>query len=605
MPKPRLQIDGHTFRDLNNNGKLDIYEDQRQPIEARVDDLLSQMNLAEKAGIMFHHMIVVGEGGSVVEGMGMFGPFSTKALVIDKHVVNAGLMGVRATDEMVTWHNAVQQMAEDARLGIPLSFSTDPRHGVSQHDLNNEGNPHFSGWPEPIGLAATNDAELVRAFGDIARQEYRAVGIHIALHPMGDLATEPRWARIVGTFGEDAERSARLTAAYVRGFQGDQIGAHSVLCMTKHFPGGGPQQDGDDPHFVYGREQVYPGNNFDYHLIPFAAALNAGTAQIMPYYGMPVGTQYEEVGFGYNKSILTTLLREKYQFDGVICTDWGLLTDMHLPGGVVWAARAWGVEHLTPIERVKKALDAGVDQFGGEECPELVVELVERGQISMARIDQSVRRILRDKFRQGLFDNPYLDRTQSLATAGRADFRAAGARAQRKAVVPLHNRQKLLPLTGHINVYVQGMKREVVAQYATVVDDPAEADEAIVRIQAPYYLRDTGIFLEKMFHTGDLDFTPEALRPIIDLCTNTPTIVDIYLDRPAVIPEINAASAALIGSFGSDDAALCDIIFGRVSPSGTLPFELPSSMAAVRAQKEDVPYDSLNPLYPFGHGLTW
>ena len=234
-----------------------------------------------------------------------------------------------------------------------------------------------------------------------------------------------------------------------------------------------------------------------------------------------------------------------------------------------------------------------------------MVELVERGQISMARIDQSVRRILRDKFRQGLFDNPYLDRTQSLATAGRADFRAAGARAQRKAVVPLHNRQKLLPLTGHINVYVQGMKREVVAQYATVVDDPAEADVAIVRIQAPYYLRDTGIFLEKMFHTGDLDFTPEALRPIIDLCTNTPTIVDIYLDRPAVIPEINAASAALIGSFGSDDAALCDIIFGRVSPSGTLPFELPSSMAAVRAQKEDVPYDSLNPLYPFGHGLTW
>ena len=605
MPKPRLHIDGHTFRDLNNNGKLDIYEDHRQPIEARVEDLLSQMNLAEKAGIMFHHIIVVGEGGSVVEGMGMFGPFSTKRLLIDKHVVNAGLMGVRDTAEMVTWHNAVQQLAEDARMGIPLSFSTDPRHGVSQHDLNNEGNPHFSGWPEPIGLGATNDAELVRQFGDIARQEYRAVGIHIALHPMGDLATEPRWARIVGTFGEDAERSARLTAAYVQGFQGAQIGAQSVLCMTKHFPGGGPQMDGDDAHFAYGREQVYPGNNFDYHLIPFEAALKAGTAQIMPYYGMPVGTQYEEVGFGYNKSILTTLLREKYQFDGVICTDWGLLTDMPLPTGATWVARAWGVEHLTPLERVKKALDAGVDQFGGEECPELVVELVERGQISMARIDQSVRRILRDKFRQGLFDNPYLDRDHALATAGRAEFRAAGERAQRKAVVPLHNRQHLMPLAAGTKVYVAGMNRDVVAQYATVVDDPAEADVAIMRIQTPYYLRDTGIFLEKMFHTGDLDFTPEALRPIIDLCTKVPTIVDIYLDRPAVIPEINAAAAALIGSFGSSDAALCDIVFGRIAPSGTLPFELPSSMAAVRAQKEDVPYDSQDPLYPFGHGLTW
>ena len=148
----------------------------------------------------------------------------------------------------------------------------------------------FSQWPEPIGLAATGDAALVQQFGDIARQEYLAVGIRVALHPMADLATEPRWARINGTFGEDAELASRMVSAYIRGFQGEKLGPHSVACMTKHFPGGGPQKDGEDPHFSYGKDQVYPGNNFDYHLIPFEAAFQAGTAQIMPYYGMPVGT---------------------------------------------------------------------------------------------------------------------------------------------------------------------------------------------------------------------------------------------------------------------------------------------------------------------------
>ena len=130
-----------------------------------------------------------------------------------------------------------------------------------------------------------------------------------------------------GTFGEDAELAARLVAAYIRGFQGESLGPDSVACMTKHFPGGGPQHDGEDPHFPYGREQVYPGGNFDYHLIPFEAALAAGTAQIMPYYGMPVGTALEEVGFGFNRGVITALLRERYGFDGVVCTDWGLLND--------------------------------------------------------------------------------------------------------------------------------------------------------------------------------------------------------------------------------------------------------------------------------------
>lgn len=605
MPAPRITVDGHTFRDLNKNGTLDVYEDHRQPLEARVDDLLAQMNLAEKAGLMFQNFVMMDDDGGITEGMGMWGPFSTKAEMFDKHITQNGTMRVLAPEAMVRWHNAMQLHAEETRLGIPYQFSTDPRHGVGQIDLNNQGTPYFSAWPEPIGLAAINDEAVTEQFGDIARQEYRAMGLHIALHPMGDLATEPRWSRIVGTFGEDAERSARMTAAYVRGFQGKEIGPHSVLCMTKHFPGGGPQLDGHDPHFEFGREQVYPGNNFDYHLIPFEAAFAAGTAQIMPYYGMPIGTQYEEVGFSYNKGIITGLLREKYGFDGVICTDWGLITDTTALPGPVWVARAWGVEHLTPIERVKYALEAGVDQFGGETCTELVIALVESGQVSMERIDQSCRRILRDKFRQGLFDNPYINLNETLKIAGNPEFRAAGEAAQRRAIVPLHNHGNLLPVRQRVKVYVEGMNAEIVNQYADVVEQPEVADMALIRIKTPYYPREGGVFLEQMFHSGDLDFKGEALQRILDLLAKVPTIVDIYLDRPAVIPEINAAAAGLIGSFGASDAALCDIVFGKVTPSGTLPFELPSSMVAVANQKEDLPYDSADPLYPFGHGLTW
>jgi beta-glucosidase len=605
MPAPRLIIDGQTYRDLNKNGKLDVYEDSRQPIEARVADLLGQMNLAEKAGLMFQNFVTMNDDGSITEGMGLWGPYSTKAEMFDKHITQNGLMRVLEPHAMVRWHNTMQQHAEDTRLGIPYQFSTDPRHGVGQDDLNNQGNPHFSAWPEPIGLAAINDEAVTEQFGAIARQEYRSMGIHIALHPMGDLATEPRWSRIVGTFGEDAQRSARMTAAYVRGFQGHMVGTDSVLCMTKHFPGGGPQLDGHDPHFEFGREQVYPGNNFDYHLIPFEAAFAAGTAQIMPYYGMPIGTQYEEVGFSYNKGIITELLRNKYGFDGVVCTDWGLITDTTGLPGPVWAARAWGVEHLTPIERVKRVLEAGVDQFGGEICTDLVIELVENGQVSMERIDQSCRRILRDKFRQGLFDNPYLDINDTLQIAGNPAFRTAGEIAQRRAIVPLHNQANLLPVRQPVKVYVEGMDRDVVAQYAEIVDAPEQADLALIRIKTPYYHREGGVFLEKMFHSGDLDFTPEALAPIIALCQKVPTIVDIYLDRPAVIPQINTAAAGLIGNFGSNDAALCDVVFGKFAPTGTLPFELPSSMDAVRAQKEDLPYDSVDPLFGFGHGLHW
>ena len=332
----------------------------------------------------------------------------------------------------------------------------------------------------------------------------------------------------------------------------------------------------------------------------------AGTAQIMPYYGVPMDQTSENVGFAFNKDIITGLLRNKYHFEGVVCTDWGLVTDVD-NFMISMKARAHGAMHLKPEERMLKIIDAGVDQFGGESCPEMLIELVKTGKVTEERINQSVRRILRDKFRLGLFANPYVDVEQALATVGRADFRDLGAATQRKSLVLLKNGTikgaKALPLKPGLKIYVKGFDKKVAAQYAVVVDQPEAADVAIIRLDAPY-IPAKG-FIEGLFHHGDLDFKDPKKQEVLDLLRKVPTIVNLYLDRPAVVPEIAAQSAGLIANFGAMDAALLDVIFGKAAPMGKLPIELPSSMEAVRNQKEDVPYDSKDPLFPFGFGLSY
>jgi beta-glucosidase len=608
-PAPLLVHEGHTFRDLNKNGRLDPYEDSRLPIEERITDLLAQMTLEEKAGLMFHTIMPVGQDGHLVEQPSMFSPLPTSYFVSEKLINHFNVHQLPSPRLAAEWHNRLQSLAESTRLGIPITLSSDPRHAFSHNVMTNIQADAFSLWPEPIGLAASNDEALVTGFADIARQEYLAVGIRAALHPMADLATEPRWARINGTFGEDAALSARMVSAYIQGFQGPAIGPQSVACMTKHFPGGGPQKDGLDAHFSYGKEQVYPGNNFDYHLLPFEAAFRAGTAQIMPYYGQPIGLPIEEVGFGFNKVVITTLLREKYGFDGVVCTDWGLINPVMHGDEVFMEARAWGVEHLTPHQRMQKALEAGVDQFGGEACPEIIVALVRQGLVSEERINQSARRLLRDKFRLGLFDAPFVDPDLAAQVVGCENFRHAGELAQRKSIVLLKNApiaaEPALPLAPGKRIYVEGIDPAAVSPFGQVVSSVDQADIAILRLNTPSQPNQAMGFFASFFHEGDLDFKEPELARILAILDQVPTIVDIYLDRPAVIPEISSRCAALLGSFGSNDTALLDVIFGRSRPTARLPFELPASMEAVRRQKEDLPYDSGNPLYPFGHGLTY
>lgn len=573
------------------------FQDATLPVAQRVEDLLSRLTLADKAGLMFHDVLPFAAGT---------GP--AHELIGGRRLNHFNILGaaVNARD-LASWHNSLQEMALATGPGIPMTLSTDPRHAYTDNPGTSALAGPFSQWPEALGFAAVGDPDAVEEFANTARQEYLAVGIRSALHPQVDVFTEPRWSRGGMTFGESAEMAATLVGAYVRGFQTGTFGPASVSTMTKHFPGGGPQLSGEDPHFSYGREQVYPGGNFDYHLLPFKAAIAAGSRQMMPYYGMPVGTEYEEVGFGFNKGILTDLLRDELGFDGLVCTDWGILTEGDIFGRV-FPARAWGVEDLTPEERLLKALDAGVDQFGGESCVELMIAAVRAGKLSEARLDASARKLLAEKFLLGLFENPFVNADAADAAVGTPAFRAAGKAMQRRSYTLLQNREvdgaPLLPLNADrpTNVYVEGISAEDLGPAFTVVVTPEQADVAILRLRTPFEVRGPGF--ESFFHCGNLAFAPEDVERLTAICRAVPTIIDINLERPAVIPELAEHAAALLANFGSDADALMDVLTGRAAPEGKLPFDLPRSMAAVEASREDVPFDTEDPVFRYGHGLS-
>ena len=585
---------------------ISAYKNAQLPTTERVEDLLSRMTLEEKAGQLFHTMIFQGENGQLSGANADLGLASTEDMVGNALMTHFNLVGaIHDASGTAEWHNRLQERALETRLGIPISLSSDPRN----HFTENVGTSFTAGvlsqWPETLGLAALRSPDLVQKFADIARQEYLALGLRVALHPQIDLATEPRWCRINATFGEDAELAGDLVEAYIRGFQGESFGPHSVATITKHFPGGGPQKDGEDPHFPYGKEQVYPGDNFDYHLKPFLKAIAAGTTQMMPYYGQPVGTEHEEVGFAFNKGIITGLLRTKLGFEGIVCTDWGLVTDASIMGQSM-PARAWGCESLSEIDKAKKILDAGCDQFGGEAKPELIVQLVREGRTPESRIDESVRRLLAEKFALGLFDNPFVDVESASQIVGKREFCDEGDVAQRHSYTLLTNKGGILPLKSIYmkKVYTEGMAPAVLAKYgALVTTKPESAELAILRLRAPFEPR-TGGF-EAFFHAGSLDYPASEKARLAHIFSVVPTIVDMYLDRPAIIPEIANEAQALLASYGSSAHALMDVLNGDFVPQGKLPFDMPSSTKAVEESRSDVPYDTKEPLFRFGHGLSY
>jgi beta-glucosidase len=617
------------FKDLNRNGLLDRYEDWRLSPAQRARDLVARMTLAEKAGTMMHG--TARSLGGPMASAGMGGQYDTaaiRALIDSVKVTN--LITRLNTDPraLAVQNNVLQAIAERTRLGIPVTISTDPRNhfqylpGVSSRTT-------FSQWPEALGFAAIDDTALTRRFGDVARQEYRAVGIHMALSPQADLATEPRWPRVAGTFGEDADLAGRQVRAYVVGFQhgANGVDSNGVVTVVKHWVGYGAAKDGWDSHTYYGRFATFSGDNLIYHVRPFLSAFAAHVGGVMPTYSVLEhatwdGKPIEQVGAGFNRQLLTDMLRRHYGFQGVIVTDWAITSDCAArcengaPAGerpsFADVGMPWGVEDLTMRARFVKAVQAGVDEFGGTERADLLVDAVHAGELSEAELDSSVVRILTQKFAQGLFEHPFVNPDSAARLVGNPAFLAAGLDAQRRALVLLENKNRVLPLRAPrgraLRVYVHGISADAATREGwTIVTDPKQADVAIVRLSAPFERLHPQYVFGQFFHEGSLAFQDgdpdyEAFK---QASAAVPTIVTVYLERPAILTPLKDRASALIANFGVSDAALIDVLTGRARPAGKLPFELPSSMEAVQTQRSDVPHDSARPLYPFGFGRSY
>ncbi|MEV0381700.1 glycoside hydrolase family 3 N-terminal domain-containing protein [Nonomuraea sp. NPDC050643] len=598
---------GTRFRDLNGNGTMEPYEDPRLPTAERVADLVARLSLAEKAGLMFHTQVVATADGQVSDVPIRPGRAGAAGLVGGKLITHLNVTEMPGSREMARWQNALQELAARSPHGIPVTLSTDPRHGFEHNAAASFAAAELSAWPDQIGFAAIGDADLVRRFGDVARREYLALGIRAALHPSIDLATEPRWARQYTTFGQDGELAGRLVVAYLEGFQGAALGPGSVACVTKHFPGGGPQRDGEDPHFPYGREQVYPGGRFDEHLAPFRAAIAAGTAGLMPYYGIPVGLELagepvEEIGFGFNRQIITGLLRERLGYDGVVCSDWGLVTDaLSRDGSRGLPARAWGAEELTARERVRRIVAAGCDQLGGEECVEILIDLVESGDIPESRIDESARRLLAVKFDLGLFDDPFVSEDEAAAVVGAPRFVAEGLAAQARAMVALTPLDALPARRARL--HLDGLDPAAATGGTEIVADPRAADLVVVRIAAPWEERDA-YMLESGFHAGSLEFAAADVARILALAEMAPTALVVRLDRPAILTPFLDAGITVLAEFGACDRAVLDVVLGVAKPEGRLPFDVPRSMAAVETSLPDVPGDTADALFRAGYAAS-
>ncbi len=557
-----IEQDGLFFKDLAGTRELLPYEDWRLPAKKRAEDLAKRLGPDEIAGLMLvsGHLMVPSPNFRTMKGT--YGgetfdrtkhqPFAltdqVKEMLTGEHIRNVLQSRAESSEVSVRWNNELQTLAEAQPFGIPVSIATDPRHGASSSKAEfKTAGEGVSKWPEGIGFAAAGDPALVKEFAEIASKEYRALGISTALGPQVDLATEPRWMRMEDTFGGDVKQSIAFAKAYCDGMQTtegteDSVnpgwGKDSVITMVKHWPGGGTGEGGRDAHYAFGEFAVYPGNNFEEHQRPFtegAYRLDGPTkcaAATMPYYTVSWG-QGEPVGNSYNTFLIHDLLREKYGYDGVVCTDWGIVEDPE-PTLDCFGSRPYGMQDYTEAERYLRIIMNGVDQFGGPVSAEKVREAYRLGcerfgeEKMRARFEASAVRILTNLFRLGLFEDPYLDVEESLSVIGNARFRMAGLAAQRRSVVVLKNKDHLFPLKPGLKIYVperrllpkksfmrtmeeerteEPVSEEEANGYFTLVKNPEEADAAIVWAESP-------LSVNKGYDGGELEKGGNGYLPI-------------------------------------------------------------------------------------------
>ncbi|MEH7014131.1 glycoside hydrolase family 3 N-terminal domain-containing protein [Neobacillus niacini] len=642
--KEVLTVNGKEYKDLNNNGKLDKYENWELPVNARVKDLVKQMTLEEKAGMMLISSHYMGNSRSCPDTVGSltceqdtettinrwsvpgqqfyeFNPPIVEASAATKGIQERNLRYLIIRDnpsakDLATWINELQEIAEDTRLGIPVVMTSNPRNHAGNLAFGfSEASGQFSVWPGELGLAATRDAELVKEFGQIAAKEWTSTGIRKGYMYMADVVTDPLWNRINGTFGEHPDLASEMIYAVIKGFQGEELGTDSVSLTTKHFPGGGARQDGHDPHYEWGKFNPYPteGSLYKYHLPSFKAAIAAGTTSIMPYYAYPSneysvpqlknGEEFEEVGFAYNKRLITDLLRKELKFQGYINSDTSIIYAM-----------PWGVENLTKPERYAKAINAGTDIVSGEADPTDLIKAVKDGLIKEKRIDEAVSRLLTEMMELGLFENPYVNPDQAQQIADDPASQAKADEAHRKSIVLLRNDQDTLPLKDenvqdiklYVEVFSSGTSastrtadlKKSITQYdpsIQVVDNLEDATHALV-YAIPNTVADRPDVPLSVALGAETGINVERIKEIEEA---VPTILTVNMTSPWLIGEIEENAAATLAVFGVKAEALVDVIRGKFAPTGKLPFTIPANQEAVDNNNGDVPGYDEDPSYVY------
>ncbi|WP_061037855.1 glycoside hydrolase family 3 protein [Vibrio coralliirubri] len=642
-----LNVEGYQFRDSNGNGTLEPFEDWRLSPEERAADLVSRMTLDEKAGMMLIDTLNSSEGGLVSStGQDMIADAQMTRFIFRNTVIetpmntpdcDSGRSGCQITPtEAAQFMNSVQELREQTRMGIPALFKSNARNHIdpSAKAGINVSSGAFSAWPKEAGLAATRDMDLITEFAGIMNEEWSSIGLRSMYGYMMDLATEPRWYRVHETFTEDADLASDIMRSLIKGLQdGGEVNEDSIALTIKHFPGGGPQENGGDPHYDFGKNQVYPKNNFDYHLKPFIAAIEAGASSIMPYYGIPVDQKWmpNDVGMSFSKGIVTDLLRDELGYTGNVNSDTGIIGE-----------RAWGVEDKTIDEQVAMAVEAGVDVLSGFHDKEVIVKLVEKDLITEERVDLSVTRLLEEQFKLGLFENTYVDEKKAQEILGNEKYQERADYAQKKSVVLLQNTNKTLPLAestaqAPVALYVMGMDENIAGDdkynFTVISGDyeagetrppvPADTDYAVIRVRVSNEGSDPDLIFgganpdeldilafSEMDTAASWHIEPSLsdIKAVMNEVGADKTVLSINFRQPFVLDDQSnlKQAGAVIATFGVSDSNLMEVLSGNFAPQGKLPFALANSAQAIQNQDSDYPgYDQADTLYPFGHGLSY
>ncbi|MET4693645.1 glycoside hydrolase family 3 N-terminal domain-containing protein [Endozoicomonas lisbonensis] len=598
------------------------YKDPALPIEERVADLLARMTLQEKIGQLCQTPMLDFDQHkeAFLDGVRQ-GRWGSRILADTAWAGNAPGLTVDPVEL-----NEIQSAAvEDSRLGIPMIVARDVIYGQE------------TVLPIPLAQAASWNPELVeQSYTGVAR-EAASLGIHWTFAPMLDIARDPRWGRVIETNGEDPYLTSQFARAVVNGFQGESpANPDSLLACAKHFVGYAAGEGGRD----YDTTEITDNTLHNVHLPPFKAAIEAGVGTLMSGFNDLGGTPVSG-----SKPLIQGWLKTEQNFDGMVISDWGSISDLAYFGVTRDAAGA-----------AAKALDAGVDMAMTNEAYEgHLEELLQEGEINEDRLNDAVCRVLRAKFRSGLFERPYADEQRHKAVMRREDHVAGALKLAEESLVLLKNRNNVLPLSKadltvavigphahskrpHLGSWcLDGKIKDITSIYEgiqanipdvnVITEDAAFSDEMVeCAHRADVVVLCVG---ESHRRTGEARNIAELTLPagqeeLIKAIgeTGKPLVVVQCTGRPVPSPAAEQFADALLYAWqcGTEAGhAVARVLFGDVSPSGRLPITVPRStgqipmyygrkpLGKMRDFQDYMPYKDSNiePLYPFGFGLGY